>query len=235
MSGHLPPCRKRLCYRDAVGVFQIAADRQATRDTRYRKTIGCKLSLDVQRRCLPLETRICGDDHLANPTLRHTVYQPIDREVLGPDAVERRKSASENMIQASELTGALDRADIRRFFDCADERRVTTLIAANRTQLLFSEIETALTGADALSQRHERSREPLTVLSRLTQEVIRQTKRRLPTDARKTRELGGEILYRGQNREPGTGNGEPYLRGASVPGSPFPVPGFTTVSLRMGA
>jgi hypothetical protein len=37
------------------------------------------------------------------------------------------------MIQTAKLTGTLDRADVRRFFDGADERGVTSLVAANRT------------------------------------------------------------------------------------------------------
>jgi len=186
MSGHLPSCSKRLRNGDTVGVFQIAANGEPTRDARHGKAKGCKLSLDVQRRCLSFETRICGDDHLANPTLRHTVHQSIDREVLGSDAIQRRKSASENMIQAPELTGALDRADIRRFFDCADERGVTPLIAANRTQFVLGEVEAPGTRPHALGQRHERGSEPLAGFGGLSQEVIGQAKRRLPTDAWKT-------------------------------------------------
>jgi hypothetical protein len=150
------------------------------------------------------------------------------------------------MIQASELTGALDRADIRRFFDCADERRVTPLIAANRTQLLFGEIEAPLTGADALGKRHERSREPLAMLCWLAQEVIRQAERRLPTDARETRQLRREISIADTVRESGIANRNrqrglaagrggatpiPYL--GSIPDSRFPNP--IRIALRMEA
>jgi hypothetical protein len=98
------------------------------------------------------------------------------------------------VIQASELTGALDRADVRRFFDCADECRVTSSIAANRTQLLLSEVEAAGAWSDALGQRHERSGEPLAVLGWLTKEVIREPKCRLPTYAGKTGQFGSEVF-----------------------------------------
>ena len=118
---------------------------------------------------------------------------------------------------------------------CIRDSRVTPLIAANRTQLFLGEVEAPRAGPDAFSQRHERGGEPLAVLGRLTQEVIRQAERRLPTDAGKTRELRREIFYGRHDRERGTGNGEPYLRGASVPGSLFPVPGFTAVGLRKEA
>jgi hypothetical protein len=75
----------------------------------------------------------------------------------------------------------------------------------------------------------------LAVFGGLSQEVVRQAKRRLPTDAGETRELCREVFYCRHEREQGTGNGEPYRRGASVPGSLFPVPGFTAVGVRMGA
>jgi hypothetical protein len=121
------------------------------------------------------------------------------------------------MIQASELTGALDRADIRRFFDCADERGVTPLIAANRTQLFFSEIEAPGTRPYALGQRHERGSQPLTDFGRLSQEMVGQAKRRLPPNARKTRKLRREIFYGGHYRESGIANRESIQRAQSVP------------------
>lgn len=161
-----------------------------------------KLSLDVQRGSLSFETRICGDDHLANPTLRHTRYQSIDREVLGSDAVERRKSASENVIQASKLTGALDRADIRRFFDCADERGVTSLIAADRTQFLLRQVEAPRARPHAFGQRHERGSQSLTVLRGLTKEVVGEPERCLAADPRQTGELGSEVVYGRHDRFP---------------------------------
>src|SRR5262245_34575630 len=107
MLGHLPTCGQRLGDGNAVGVFEVPAHRKPTRNARDGKPVRSKLTLDIQRRRFPLETRICSNDHLANPTLRHTVHQSIDREILGSDAVQRRKSASENVIQAPELTGTL--------------------------------------------------------------------------------------------------------------------------------
>jgi hypothetical protein len=98
------------------------------------------------------------------------------------------------MIEAPELTGTLDRADVRRFFDCADECRVTSLIAADRTQLFFGEVEARGARADALGECQEHAREALAVLCRLAQEVVGQSECRLPTDTWKTGKLSGQVL-----------------------------------------
>ena len=42
-------------------------------------------------------------------------------EVVGVDAVERRERPSEHVIQAAKLAGALDRHDVGRLFDDADD------------------------------------------------------------------------------------------------------------------
>jgi hypothetical protein len=87
------------------------------------------------------------------------------------------------MIQASELTGAFDCADIRRFFDGANERGVTPLITANRAQLFLGQIEAPSAWPDSLSERDERRCQPLAELGRLPQEVVREPQRRLPANA----------------------------------------------------
>jgi hypothetical protein len=124
----------------------------------------------------------------------HTIDEAIDGQILGANAIERRKSAAENVIQTPELTGALDRADIRRFFDCADECGVTPLIAADRTQLVFGQVEASRAGTHAFREPEEGVREPLGMLRGLAEKVVRQPKRGLPANPGQTRKLGGEIV-----------------------------------------
>jgi hypothetical protein len=107
--------------------------------------------------------------------VRHTVHEPIDRQVFRPNTIEWRKPAAKHVIQASELTGTLDRADIRRFFDCTNECRVTSLIAADRAQRFLGEIEAALTRPNALRERHECRGEALAVLGGLPKQMVRET------------------------------------------------------------
>src|SRR5687768_8062870 len=113
------------------------------------------------------------------------------------------------MIEPAKLTGALDRPDVRRFFDGTNKGGVTFLIAANATEVLLGEVKAPGARPHTLGQRHQRGCKSLGELGRLTEEVVRQAKRSLPTDAGKTGELGSEVVDRGHQREQATRNREP--------------------------
>ena len=64
-------------------------------------------------------------------------------------------------------------------------------------ELVLGQIEAPRARAHAFTERDERRRETPALVRRLSQEMIREAKRRLSTDARKTRQLGREIIDRG--------------------------------------
>ena len=104
----------------------------------------------------------------------------------------------------AELTGALDRADVRRFLDDADERGIAPRIAADRAQLFFGEIEAPRARPHSLRRASASAvGEALALLGRLLQQVVRQPQRRLPPDAGEPRQLAGQIVDRRHVRRPG--------------------------------
>ena len=96
----------------------------------------------------------------------HSRQQRIDGEISRTHAVERRQPSAEHVIEASELAGPLDRADVRRLLDDADQRRVAPRIAADRTDVVFGEVEAARARSHALAEGDQRVCETLALLRR---------------------------------------------------------------------
>jgi len=93
------------------------------------------------------------------------------------------------VVQSAELTRPFDCADVGRFFDCTDHRRVSPGIAAYRADLFFGEIEAVRAGAHTLGKRDERIGKPTALLSGLFKQMIREAQRRLSADAGKSGKL----------------------------------------------
>src|SRR5262249_55915726 len=98
------------------------------------------------------------------------------------------------MVRPPKFASPLDRADVGRLLHDANGRGVTPRIPADRAELLFGEIEAARAGTHTLPERQQRVRQPATLIRRLPKQVIRESKRRLPTDTGKPGELGREIV-----------------------------------------
>ena len=77
--------------------------------------------------------------------------QTLDVEVLGPDPVERRQGAAEDMVTAAEGSGAFQGPEVGEFFDNAERRLVPLRVAANRTGLDRIEVAADRTGPHRLS------------------------------------------------------------------------------------
>ena len=78
----------------------------------------------VHRRGLALEGRVGRDDDLLEGLARRVassarVEQLADLEPLGPDAVDGRDGAVEDVVEAPELPGALEGEDVERLLDDA--------------------------------------------------------------------------------------------------------------------
>src|SRR5437867_3775873 len=117
--------------------------------------------------------------------------------MFGTDAVERRQTSAEHVIHAAKLPGPLDRSDVRRLLDHADDRRVTARVAADDAERVLGEVEAALARTNPVAEREQRFREAATLFLRLLQQMIREAERRLSTDPRQLRQLRCQIVNRG--------------------------------------
>ena len=94
-----------------------------------------------------LEAQVKSDAGVADPLLQFG-----DSQILGPDAVDRRKNASKDMVVAREAPASPHRDEVRRLFDDAAECRVAALVPAQGTGGFVGGIETAFTTNGALLQ-----------------------------------------------------------------------------------
>ena len=107
-----------------------------------------------------------------------------DLQVLGVDAVDRRQRAAEHVVAPAVLVRALDRDDVARLLDDADEPRVAALVLADPAARPVGEVEADLAEADPLLDLADRVGERVGVLGVDAQDVEREPLRGALADAR---------------------------------------------------
>jgi hypothetical protein len=93
-----------------------------------------------------------------------------------------------------ELVRALDRDDVRRLLDDADEARVTPLVGADAAARAVGQVEADLAQADPRLDLLDRLRQRQRVLLGSAQQVEREPLRRAPADAGQPAQLGDQAL-----------------------------------------
>src|SRR3954466_9788822 len=136
--------------RDLVGVLQIPAYRQSTRQSRDPHRHILQLLGNKQRRRLTGRSRI-GRDH---DLLRSLLADPLDElrypQILRLDTVQRRERSTEHMIQAPILPRTLYRTDVVRVLHGTDDRGIAPGIGTDVALLGLGQVEAALTRTDPL-------------------------------------------------------------------------------------
>ena len=90
--------------------------------------------------------------------------QLVDAQVARLDAVERRERAAEHVVEAAELRRPLERDDVDRLLDDADQRVVAPRVGADAAELLLGEVAALAAEAHALLhllRARRRARAPL--------------------------------------------------------------------------
>src|SRR5881394_2007508 len=85
---HLAAALEGAADRDHVDVLEVAADRDAVRDTGHADTEGLDEPGEVERRRLALGGRVGGEDHLAHRAVAQADEERLDLELVGPHPVE---------------------------------------------------------------------------------------------------------------------------------------------------
>ena len=93
--------------------------------------------------------------------------EPVDAQVAGLDAVERRQRSAENVVQAAILAGALDRDDVDRLLDDADDGAVAPRVRADLAELLLGQVPALAAEAHARLDVLDRASELERVLGRV--------------------------------------------------------------------
>src|SRR5690606_35804165 len=115
-----------------------------------REVDGGRLALDV---------RVRRDDHLADLAVAESRDEPGDAEAVRADALDRVDRPAEHVVQPAELPRPLDRDDILRLLDDADEALVAAGVAADRAALLLADVAADLAEPHPLAHLGEQRRE----------------------------------------------------------------------------
>src|SRR4051794_10317848 len=187
---------KRAPERDLVGVLEVAAHRQPGGGARDRDVRRARAEAvgDVEGGRLAGGGGIRGQHHLADLGAPDARVELRDLEVVGLDAVDRRQRAAEHVVAAAVLVGALDRDDVARLLDDADERRVAALVGADRAARALREVEADLAERDLLLDVADRVGERVSVLRARAQHVEGEPLGGAVADAGQLAQLGHEPL-----------------------------------------
>jgi len=103
-----------------VGVFQVAAHGQASGDAgdpsgaQFFDLLG-----EINRGGLALDRRIGGEDNLFDVPVFQPPQKTGDAQMLGANAVQRRKRAMQDVVDAVEVSGFFDSCDAGGLFNHA--------------------------------------------------------------------------------------------------------------------
>src|ERR1700733_5975469 len=120
----LPSPFHRLEHRDLVGIFNVAADRDAHGDARNFHTCTLELLRQVSRGGFAFNRGISGEDDLIDIAGIYARDEVRDTQLFRADAMQRRDGPVEDMEDSVEVFGLLDRGDVGRLFDDANHALV---------------------------------------------------------------------------------------------------------------
>src|SRR6185437_2572168 len=122
------------------------------------------------------------------------LHQPIHVQVLRAHTIQWRKASVEHVVHPAKLARALDRANVTRFFDDANERAVSPLVAADVARIVLGEVGAHRAPVHTIGEPAQRVGELAALLRRLAQQMVGEPERSLATDSRKPRQLRRELV-----------------------------------------
>ena len=122
--------------------------------------------------------------------------------MLRLDAVEWREGAAEDVVEPAELARPLDRDEVDRLLDDADEGVVTARIAADRAHLVLGEVSAFLAEADPLLHVLDRRREREGLVLRPLQQVEGEAMSGTRSHTGQARKLRDEVFHSGAQHLP---------------------------------
>src|SRR5581483_9901423 len=117
-----------------------------------------------------------------------------DAQVARLHPVEGRERPAEDVVEPAELVRPLERHDVDRLLDDADEGVVAPLVEADAAELLLGQVAALAAEADALLDLLERRRERERLLLRPLEDVEGEALRRPRADPGQAGQLRDEVL-----------------------------------------
>src|SRR5450759_1737324 len=174
--------------RHFVRVFEIAAHGQATGNAGDAADVGFQPLGQIHGSSLALERRVRGDhdflEAFAGPAcLFGSLEERTNLQALRTHAVYRGDGAMKNVIEPLELTGPLQGQDVERLLNYAQTGRVPPGVGADGAYGPVADVEAALAENDLLTNGNQCCGQGSSFCLRSTQQVERQPRGRLRTDA----------------------------------------------------
>src|SRR5947207_1914774 len=155
---HFATAAQRPAEGDLVGVLEVGAHRQAACQP-CDANAAAEAVGEKGRRRLAGHVRVRREHDLLDAVALDTAEQLVDAQVLRFDAVERRQRAAEDVVEAAVLVRPLDRDQVGRLLDDADDGVVAARVAADLAGLLLGQISALAAEANALLHLGDRGRQ----------------------------------------------------------------------------
>ena len=133
-----------------VEIVELAADRDTLGQARQLDPAAGEAVGKVMRGGLALDGGVQRQDQFLAGF--DAGDEPVDRQILGTDPVERRQGSAEHVIPAAKGAGALERPEIGQILDDADRGTVAPRVAADGARLDGVEIAADRTRPDRLGR-----------------------------------------------------------------------------------
>src|SRR6266404_5950325 len=190
---HLAAARERAPERHFVCVLEIAADRQAARESCHAHSAAQTVG-EVRRGRFAGHVRVRCEHDFLHAVALDAVHELVDAQMCGLDTVEGRQRAAEHVVQAAVLRRPLDRDEVDGLLDDADDRVVAALVTTDRADLLLGEVAALVAEAHTLLYVVDRVGERLRLLLRHLEEMERESLPGPASDAGQARQLRDEIV-----------------------------------------
>ena len=190
---HLAAAGERAPECHFVRVLEVAPDGEAAREARHAYTSAQAIG-EVRRSRLPRHVRVRREHDLLDAVPLDAADQLVDAQMLWIDAVDRRERTAEDVVEAAEFAGALNRDQVDGLLDDADQRVVAPRVETDRAPFLLGEVAALVAEADALLDVLDRRGEGERLVLRSLEEVEREPVRRARAHAGEAGKLCNEVL-----------------------------------------
>src|SRR3954470_15011298 len=136
----LSPSLERATEGHLVGVLQVAPHGQTACQPCDPKAHRLDQTGEVRRRRLALQVGVGGEDQLGHRPVLQPHHQLPHPQVVRSDALDRRDRAAQHVVAAAELARLLDRDDVLRLLDHADDGEVAPRVAADPALLGLGDV-----------------------------------------------------------------------------------------------
>jgi hypothetical protein len=193
LASKFPPPFKSAAEGDFVGKFEAGARWQPMSDSGDSKTFAGKTFAEVKTGGITLDVGAERDNNLSNSPLGNAAFQFGNTQIFGLNPVERRDFSTQDVILAAKGSGFLNAQNIDWAFDQANQRSLSTMIAANVAGGFLSEGTADFAEPDQLARAKDCIGQQLHGAGLCLHQMQRDAFSRTRTDARQFAERADQV------------------------------------------